>query len=161
MLRFFLVLVAVNVAKGLWTATPSIDAVLPSALTRTKTGSPITEPYPLINPNFNTGKSVEASPDPLVSYQWPPGYNMTGLQIYETTRASNWTATPEGAFSGLDSLRLSSPTITFKSAGVLRLDFGFEHAAWFEFTSADLGAGATNVQAAISEYNEPWQVTSV
>ena len=119
---------------------------------------PITEPYPMINLSFNTGSSVPASPDPLVSYEWPAGYNVTGLQVYEITRAANISAMPESAFTGLGTLTSALPHVTFESAGALRLDFGREHAAWFEFTSADLGGGAPSVQAAISEYNEPWQV---
>lgn len=119
---------------------------------------PITEPYPKVNSAFDTGRPVLASPDPLVSYEWPVGYNMTGLEIYETPKAVNWTATPESAFSGLSSLGSVSPHVTFTGDAALRLDFGFEHAAWFEFASTDLGGGALSVRAAISEYNEPWQV---
>lgn len=84
--------------------------------------------------------------------------NVSGLQVYYTEKAANFTATPASAFSGLASLATPTPRVTFNAAGALRLDFGFEHAAWFEFTSTDLADGATDVMAAISEYNEPWQV---
>lgn len=46
--------------------------------------------------------------------------------------------------------------ITVRGAGTLRLDFGREHAAWFEFESPDLGSQAGALRASISEYNEPW-----
>ena len=60
--------------------------------------------------------------------------------------------------------------MTVVAKGTLRLDFAVEHAAWFEFESPDLaaavsistaaGGGTSLPSAAISEYNEPWQVRS-
>jgi hypothetical protein len=43
-------------------------------------------------------------------------------------------------------LALDSAKVTVNGEGVLRLDFGREHAAWFEFESPDLGDQARFVQ---------------
>ncbi len=45
-----------------------------------------------------------------------------------------------------------SPDVTVVGAGVLRVDFGVESAAWVEFDSADLGnAQAQGVNVSIGE----------
>ena len=102
---------------------------------------------------------MPASPDPLVTTTWSAATNLTSLQSYTTTKVTTWVATPPSAFTGLESLATGKPAITISGAGELRLDFGFEHAAWIEIESPDLGdMPAGSVKAAISEYNEPWQV---
>eukprot|EP01043_Picozoa_sp_COSAG02_P069551 COSAG02_NODE_11964_length_1623_cov_2.889082_1_plen_348_part_01 len=116
-----------------------------------------TEPYPyLFGDDSSGGPAVPLSPDPLVSTTWSRATNITGLQIYNVTAPVGWVADPPAAFSGLDSLSTGAPQITVRGSGSLRLDFGREHAAWFEFQSSDLGAQAGAVRASISEYNEPW-----
>jgi hypothetical protein len=118
---------------------------------------PLVEPFPLLHGDDPQGAPpVPASPDPLVGTTWSAATNISGLQRYELTSPQSWLASPPSAFSGLDSLRTDSPSVTVHAPGTLRLDFGREHAAWFEFTSADLGAQAGAVRASISEYNEPW-----
>ena len=94
--------------------------------------------------------------DPLVRYTWSAATNASALQIYRVGTAGG-TASPAAAFSGLPSLRNGGPVgVTVHGAGALRLDFGVERAAWFEFESPDLGAQASSVSACVSEYNDPW-----
>ena len=119
--------------------------------------APFTEPYPWIFGADSSGAAPEPlSPDPLVSTTWSGATNITGLQIFNVTTPVGWVADPPSAFSGLDTLSSGAPHITVHGSGSLRLDFGREHAAWFEFQSTDLGAQAGAVRASISEYNEPW-----
>ena len=118
---------------------------------------PLVEPYPYLHGDDPHGApAVAASPDPLVSTTWSAVTNITGLQVYNVTVPVGWVASPPSAFSGLDSLASGQPQITVRGSGSLRLDFGREHAAWFEFESADLGSQASAVRTSISEYNEPW-----
>ena len=120
----------------------------------------ITEPFPLLHGDNRAGAPTEpASPDPLVRTTWPAtGINLTALQRYETYVPVKWVADPPSAFFGLETLSTGKPNITVNSKGTLRLDWGVEHPAWMEFTSPDLGDQAISCSAAISEYNEPWQV---
>ena len=121
--------------------------------------APITEPLPPLHGNDPSGApAVAASPDPLVATTWSAETNITGLQRYETMAPSKWVAEPASAFSGLETLASGKPHITVTGKATLRLDFAREHAAWLEFESPDLGAQAPSCSAAISEYNEPWQV---
>ena len=120
---------------------------------------PLVEPFPLLQGADPTGAPARPlSPDPLVATTWGPATNLTNLQRYEVATPVAWTAFPPSAFSGLESLASGKPHITVAGAGALRLDFGREHAAWFEFSSPDLDAAtaAHTVTASISEYNEPW-----
>eukprot|EP01048_Picozoa_sp_COSAG05_P007789 COSAG05_NODE_561_length_8675_cov_3.694846_12_plen_521_part_00 len=118
---------------------------------------PLVEPYPALHGDDAHGApAVPASPDPLVRTTWSAATNITGLQIYNLTTPVAWLASPPSAFTGLESLASGQPQITVNGSGSLRLDFGREHAAWFEFESADLGAQSGAVRASISEYNEPW-----
>jgi len=92
-----------------------------------------------------------------VRYRWNAAYNITSLQSYTTDTANAWQATPASAFHGLPSLTEGKgANITVVAAGVLRVDFGVERAAWLELTAPDLGSQASSVTAAISEYNKPW-----
>ena len=122
----------------------------------------ITEPFPLLHGENRAGGPVEpGSPDPLVRTTWPAsGVNLTALQRYETLVPVKWVADPPSSFSGLQTLATGKPNITVHSKGTLRLDWGVEHPGWMEFTSLDLGAQAISCSAAISEYNEPWQVNA-
>jgi alpha-L-rhamnosidase len=121
--------------------------------------SPITEPFLPLHGNNRTGnRAVPVSPDPLVATTWSASTNLTNMQSYEVTAPAKWTATPESSFENLQSLASGKPKVTVSSRGTLRLDFAVEHAAWIEFDSPDLGAQFSSVTAAISEYNEPWQV---
>lgn len=114
------------------------------------------EPYPYLHGNNPRGaKHVPLSPDPLVSNTWSSSSNLSGLQIFNVTTPVSWTAVPSSAFSGIESLSTGRPNITVHGSGTLKLDFGREHAAWFEFTSPDLDA-LSEVSASISEYNQPW-----
>lgn len=115
----------------------------------------LVEPYPPLHGDDPHGlPPVPLSPDPLVSTVWSAATNLTGLQIYEMSVPEAWIATPATAFQGLGSLKTGKAQITVLSAGSLRLDFGQEHAAWFEFTSPDMPVN--QVTASISEYNQPW-----
>ena len=121
----------------------------------------ITEPYPpLTGCDPTGGAAVPQSPDPLVRYQWGAGYNLTGLQTYTSADIFAWTATPTTAFGNLATLgTVDAKNVVVRAAGALRLDFGCERAAWFEFRSPDLSNDQLPfVSGAISEYNEPWQV---
>jgi alpha-L-rhamnosidase len=120
----------------------------------------MTEPFPLLHGENGAGGPAEpASPDPLVRTTWSAsGINLTALQRYETLAPVKWVADPPSAFSGLETLGTGKPNITVNGKGTLRLDWGVERPAWMEFTSPDLGDQATSCSAAISEYNEPWQV---
>eukprot|EP01051_Picozoa_sp_SAG22_P040303 SAG22_NODE_21686_length_255_cov_0.615385_1_plen_84_part_11 len=82
------------------------------------------------------------------------------MQSYTAEKAAERVAPPPSSFSGLESLGTGKTSIAVSGAGALRLDFGVERAAWLEFVSPDLDptvAGSV-LTAAISEYNEPWQV---
>ena len=121
--------------------------------------APLVEPYPLLSgDNPAGGPAVPTSPDPLVRTTWGSGVNTTGLQRYETTKPVAVLADPPSSFSGLASLHTDSPHVTVSGPGSLRLDFGGEHPAWFEFESPDLAQQppSSTVLASISEYNEPW-----
>lgn len=120
----------------------------------------ITEPFPLLHGDDPAGGPVvPASPDPLVRTTWSSsGVNLTALQRYESRVPVKWVADPPSAFSGLETLGTGKPNVIVSQKGTLRLDWGVEQPAWFEFTSLDLGDQAALCSAAISEYNEPWQV---
>jgi hypothetical protein len=121
--------------------------------------APITEPYPPLHGNNPSGGSAQpTSPDPLVATTWSASTNFTNLQRYPTIIPAGWVADPPSAFVGLESLASGKPNITVVGKGTLRLDFAYEHAAWFEFESTDLAKSSYLPSAAISEYNEPWQV---
>ena len=66
-------------------------------------------------------------------------------------RPVSWVADPPSAFQGLDSLGSATPSVTLVGKGSLRLDFGVEHAAWFEFQSPDLAATAAPLPSAVRE----------
>ena len=118
-------------------------------------GHTLEEPYPPLHGNDPHGlPAVPSSPDPLVATTWRAATNITGLQIYTVSATDRWVATPASSFSGLNSLKLGKANFTVHGPGSLRLDFGREHAAWFEFTSPDMPTGM--VKASISEYNQPW-----
>ena len=118
----------------------------------------LVEPYPLIHGADPAGlPAVPASPDPLVATSWPATANITGLQRYDVTTPVSWAAFPPSSFHGLESLKSGKPQITVKAAGKLRLDFGREHAAWFELSSPNLPA--TGVTASISGAPRPAAAT--
>ena len=109
---------------------------------------------------FNpTGNPPGAGPDPLFSYTWDAAVNVTAMQRYEAN-ATAALATPPACMPDAPSLLLPPFRATFSDFGALRLDFGVERAAWFEFFSPDLAAilslGNATVKASISEYSEPW-----
>jgi hypothetical protein len=116
----------------------------------------LSEPYPLLHGNNPAGlPAVVASPDPLVSTTWNSTTNVTGLQRYSHSAAVAWKATPPSAFRGLETLAAGQQTsVVVVAPGTLRLDFGVEHAAWFEFVANF--STRSDVTASISEYNEPW-----
>ena len=121
------------------------------------------EPFSPITGADPTGLSARPdADDPLVRYTWASGTNASALQLYRVSRADAATATPESAFSGVPSLTdgggrgPSGVYVTVHGPGALRLDFGVERAAWFEFESADLGTQAGAVSASISEFNSPY-----
>lgn len=120
----------------------------------------LVEPYPLLHGNDPAGNpAVASSPDPLVATTWSSATNITGLQRYETVAPIAWLATPASSFTGLDTLAAGKTTqVHVVAPGSLRLDFGREHAAWFEIVSKDLGAAVSlgDVRLSVSEYNEPW-----
>jgi hypothetical protein len=121
--------------------------------------TPLVEPYPLLQGADPAGAPpVPTSPDPLVRTTWSAATNITGLQRYEKTVPVAWVADPPSAFSGLETLGTATPNVLVKGAGSLRLDFGGEHPAWFEFSSPDLAEqlDTSTILASISEYNEPW-----
>jgi hypothetical protein len=87
---------------------------------------------------------------------WDTSVNASGMQIYEVQKAVAATAQPETACKNVESLLTDKPSVTVQGAGTIVIDFGLEHAAWFEFESPDLGEQVSHVTASISEYNEPW-----
>ena len=144
-------------------ATAAASSAAPPATAAASSAAPpapLTEPFPLLHGDDPTGgPAAPTSPDPLVRTTWDSnGVNLTALQRYDTVVPVKWVADPPSAFSGLETLATDKPNVVVKGKGTLRLDWGLEHPAWFEFTSPDLGAQAAGCSAAISEYNEPWQV---
>ena len=81
------------------------------------------------------------SVDPLVRETWPPNTNFSQLEIYTVATPVAAVADPPSAFSGVASL-LSPDAVTnvtvLGCGASLRLDWGVERAAWFEFDAADL-----------------------
>lgn len=96
-------------------APASASATLP---TGTGTGvdpvpPALTEPFPPLHGNDPAGGRVsETSPDPLVATTWSSGTNITNQQYYTVAVASAWVATPESAFTGLDTLGTPNPKVT-------------------------------------------------
>ena len=113
--------------------------------------SPITERYPYVSSGSFSGPVVSQSPDPLVSYRWANPQVIDGLEIYLQKPTSIHTDST-ASFDNLNSLLGSSPNVTVKGKGSIRVDFGRVSAAWIEFDSPDL---AGSVEMSISEYNEP------
>ncbi len=113
--------------------------------------SPIPELYADITNGGFTGVAVPESPDPLVGYQWVNPQPTDTLQLY-FLKPKVVSADQPGAFGNLTSLTGNNPDVTVRGEGSIRLDFGRENAAWFEFDSPDCQGG---VEMSISEYNEP------
>ncbi len=111
--------------------------------------SPIAEPYPYVADGGLTGPAVPDSPDPLVAYRWPSPKADDNLEIYLIKPKAVTTDKP-ASFDNVQSLTGSSPNVTVKGTGSIRVDFGLEHAAWVEFDSPDL---IGNVVMSISEHN--------
>ena len=132
-----------------------------AAVAAVAAGAP-TEPYPwLENVNSTGAVARPSSPDPLVRATWDPHGEMdpNTLQVYARDRALAFKAEPPSSFIGAESCLsgAAATNITVRSSGSLRLDFGVEHAAWFEFQSDDLtDDDLSKVRASISEYDAPW-----
>jgi len=118
--------------------------------------SPIAEPYQYVSSGSFSGPAVAASPDPLVRYRWPNPKASDGLEIY-LLRPESVTADPASSFAKVNSLTTATPNVKVNGVGIIRVDFGQENAAWFEFDSPDCPG---NIRMSISEYNEP-QYTNV
>jgi len=116
------------------------------------------EPFqPLSGANPTARPAQPNSDDPLVRYAWSAATNTSALQIYRVPTPGATTAAPPAAFGNVASLTSGGKVdVTVSAAGSLRLDFGVERAAWFEFESKDLGAQAGSVSACVSEYDNPW-----
>ena len=119
------------------------------------------EPYEPLNGGAFVGSRQPSSPDPLVSYVWPPGgaYNVSALQIFVVGAVSVGATplSPSGSFqnasscvnatggaAGACALRVTGP-------GTVVIDFGVELAGWLEFDSPDL-VDTSMVELGISEY---------
>lgn len=126
------------------------------------------EPYPKLNGATSSRPAVPTSPDPLQRLTWPgTGVNTSQLQIYSAAAVAVQ-AVPAAAFANASTATHGEglpgqAAIAVRGAGVLRLDFGVERAAWLEFDSPDLpqellDSGA--LMMSISEYSEPAVVNS-
>ena len=113
--------------------------------------SPIAERYLYVGTGSFSGPVVALSPDPLVSYRWPNPRANDALEIY-LQKPTVVSADKAASFDNLESLTGSTPNVTVKGLGSIRMDFGRENAAWLEFDSPDLTG---NVEMSISEYNQP------
>ena len=113
--------------------------------------SPIDERYLYVGTGSFSGPVVALSPDPLVSYRWPNPRANDALEIY-LQKPTVVSADKAVSFDNLESLTGSTPNVTVKGLGSIRMDFGRENAAWLEFDSPDLTG---NVEMSISEYNQP------
>jgi hypothetical protein len=115
-------------------------------------GSPsIKELYSVLNGGEFKGPSIEASPDPLVRYQWNEPKETDSLQIYYLKPVSVSSA-EQTSFAGLASGATEHPNITVLGAGTICLDFGIVSGAWLEFDSPDCPG---DIELLISEHNEP------
>jgi len=122
--------------------------------------APADELYPELSGFNPSGSADVGGPDPLISFTWDPAaVNVTALQRYEAN-ASAASAAPAASVENAGALVGGTGPATFVGYGRLRLDFGVERAAWFEFFSpnlaAVLAAGRAVVKASVSEYDEPW-----
>ena len=130
------------------------------------------EPYTLLHDGGFTGRAAPLSPDPLAAYQWTSALADTqSLQMYTLT-AVNVTVlrgSCSADCSGLTSLGgqgvPATVTVTPTSPLSLRLDFGVELPAWFEFDSLDLAAASSSkakvaFTMGIGETDQPWQDTA-
>ena len=122
--------------------------------------SPADERYPPLSGYNATGNpTAYTGADPLAQYTWSAATNATALQRYEAYAAAVL-ASPTSAVQNAPALLGGGGNATFLGFGSLRLDFGVERAAWFEFLSPDLAAalagGGCAVRASVSEYSEPW-----
>ena len=93
--------------------------------------------------------------------------NFSQLEQYTVERAVAAVATPDGGgrdvFLGVDSLLTGGNTtnVTVVGCGAsLRIDWGVERAAWFEFDSPDAPAGGADggvtIEASLSEFTDPY-----
>jgi alpha-L-rhamnosidase len=110
----------------------------------------IKEPYPGIRNGSFSGKPVQESPDPLITYRWNNPKASDSLEIY-TLEPKKITGFPAGSFKEVNGQIIVSGT------GSLMLDFGVKSAGWLEFESDDL---VDSIEMSISEYNEPAIVNS-
>lgn len=100
------------------------------------------EPYPPLSGGSFSGPAQPLSPDPLVSYVYGGGANVSQLQIFALPPVTAVLAegTLEAAFPGWQTLTSSAPSVLVRGAGGLVLDFGVELPAWVELDSPDLDA---------------------
>ena len=105
----------------------------------------VKEPYKPLHGGNYTGLPVQASPDPLIRYQWNNPKATDSLQLY-FLQPKKISATPVNAF------RQNKSLITVTGKGDLLFDFGMENAGWLEFDSPDL---ADSIEMSISEYDQP------
>ena len=138
---FVLVLITIN--AGLVPSNVNAQAIMGT--------SPIVEPYLYVSTGSFNGPVVTQSPDPLVSYRWPNPQAGNGLEIY-LQKPEIVTTDKAVSFDNLSSLTGSTPFVTVKGTGSIRVDFGRVSAAWLEIDSPDLNG---NIEMSISEYNEP------
>lgn len=110
-----------------------------------KAEAQIKEPYKPLHGGSYSGTAVQASPDPLIRYQWKNPKAADSLQLY-FLQPKKITGNPVQSFVQ------NKNSITVTGKGDLLLDFGTESAGWIEFESDDL---ADSVEMSISEYNEP------
>lgn len=98
------------------------------------------EPYPALKAT-RTGKTVAASPDPLVGYRWKSIDADDDLEIYVLKPVE---VTIDG--------KAASSDLTVDGPCDIRFDFGQVNAGWLEFECDALTA---DVECSISEFNEP------
>ena len=117
------------------------------------------EPWPLLNSGSFSGHAQPSSPDPLVSYVWPPSSfaNDSTLQIHFLAAAAAGPSptTPADSFLNASSAVGSvACSITVRGAGRLVIDFGVESPGWLEFDSSDLlPSDAKDIVMGTSEYS--------
>jgi alpha-L-rhamnosidase len=105
----------------------------------------VKEPYQPVHGGSRSGPLVKESPDPLITYRWDNPKASDSLEIY-MLQPKTMTGFPNS------SCNQNKNDITVSGEGSLMFDFAQENAALYEFESDDL---AGNVEAGISEYNEP------